>query len=163
MTARPRAGTLTGPTRRGWTVATVLLAVVLASLWFGHAPPRSPAAYDREAGHTVSLMASQLRTGVLWSREHAAGEVTSAATEVALDEAVDDARNTLDRFTGYLPPPGRHFLRTRVSEEGSAAVEQLGLMRIAAHEHDWARLRELTRQAEDTTTALSGLAEGLPR
>lgn len=163
MTAPSDAAQLAGPSRRGWVATVAVLTLVIVSLWYGHAPPRSVAAYDKQAGHTVAFLDSQLRTGILWSRQHQDGNVTEAATVVAFDEGVEDARRTLDRFTGYVPPGARYELRERISTTGSNAVEQLGRMRIAAHRGDWTRLSALANDAEQVSKELRAIADGLPQ
>jgi hypothetical protein len=163
VTAASAVQSAAKPSRRGWIVTLAVLALVLASLWYGHAPPRSAEAYDKQAGYTTAFLESQLRTAMVWSRQHQEGMVTGPATVVAVDEAVKDATTTLDRFTGYLPPRGRDGLRTRISDAGSSAVEELGLMRVAAQRGDWAALYRLAHQAEGTAAQLSDVAAGLPQ
>ena len=134
------------------TVAVVL--AVVASLWFGHAPPRSVIAYRQQAVQTVEFLRSQIQTARLWVGAVGRDDTTHQAASVALQEAENDATATAGRFTGWDPPVGADGVRETVSSLGDDVVRALAVLRIAAHRGQWAELDALA-------APLPGLADRL--
>jgi hypothetical protein len=137
--------------------------VVLASLWYGYAPPRSAASYGKRADYTLSLLHSQLQTSVLWADKHQQDRVTDAATVVAFEESAKDATVTYNRFTGYVPPKGRDRLLQEVTRVGSKALDALSGLRTAARRSDWAQVHQLAQQAGPASAALADMAKAASR
>jgi hypothetical protein len=149
---------------RAFLAPVVIVALVLGSLWYGHAPPRTLGAYEQQASLTAGRLHSQLETTRLWALELRRGRVTTRALVVAVQEAEDDAGVTLGRFAGYDPPPGGDPIRARLMGLGSTAVEMLARMRIAAARGDWDAVVTSAERARHLSTALERASlEGGPR
>lgn len=147
------------PDRRGLAagvrplvVVVGVALVVLGSLWFGHAPPRSPAAYRQQAVQTLDHLRSQTETARLWVDTVMEGDSTHQAATVAFQEAETDATATANRFAAWDPPPGTDDVRHTMTELGDDVVDALATLRIAAHRDQWAELHglavSLTRLAD---------------
>lgn len=134
-----------------------VVAVVLAGVWYGQAPPRSEVAYQKRAADAAGFLHSQLETVRLWVDEHPA-RVLDTSLVVAVEESESDAEATLSRFSGYDPPHGQEELRSKLTSLGEQATTLLGEMRIAAHREDWTRLADLSRRAESPSTKLEELS-----
>jgi hypothetical protein len=146
------------PTRATWVVPIAVVAVILVGLWYGHAPPRSDAAYQKSASDTAGFLHSQLETARLWVEERPT-QVFDSSLVVAIEESETDANTTLSRFAGYDPPSGQEDLRTRLTTLGEQATTLLAEMRIAAHREDWDRLEELRGKAAKPSTELENLSK----
>lgn len=147
-------------------IVAVMLAV-LGSLWFGHAPPRSPSAYRRHAVQAVEYLRSQTQTARLWVGAVARDDTTRQAASVALQEAENDAVATVGRFAGWDPPAGADGVRDTVTGLGDEVVQALGALRIAAHRGQWAKLTDLAAPlpglADRLDTVRGDLITGSPR
>jgi hypothetical protein len=139
---------------RAWLPPVVIVALVLGSLWYGHAPPRTLGAYEQQASLTAGRLHSQMETARLWAQQLRDGRVTTRAAVVAVQEAEDDADVTLGRFSGYDPPPGADPIRARVMDLGSTAVELLARMRIAVTRGDWTAVARTAERARPLSAAL---------
>lgn len=146
------------PTLATWVAPVAVVTVVLAGLWYGHAPPRSDAAYRKSASDTAGFLHSQLETARLWVGERP-DQVLDTSVEVAIEESETDADTTLGRFAGYDPPRGQERLRKRLTALGEQATRLLAEMRIAARRGDWALLAELRGRAEEPSTKLEELSK----
>jgi hypothetical protein len=143
--------------------ATTAALAVLAALWFGHAPPRSVAAYSKLATQTVEYLHSQVQTARLWAGAVARGDATHQAAVVALDEAESDAGATADRFAGWDPPSGADGIRDTVTSAGDEVTEALARLRIAAHRDQWSGLPQLAGTLPDLAQRLDDLRRELTR
>ncbi|GAA3343032.1 hypothetical protein GCM10020358_40200 [Amorphoplanes nipponensis] len=142
-------------------VSAAVFAVVMASLWFGHAPPRSAAAYARQGAETVGYLRSQTRTARLWVDAVASGSATHQAASVALREAEDDASATAARFAGWDPPAGSDAVRATVTALGDEVTRRLAELRIAANRGRWADLPGVARPLPDLAERLGAVADEL--
>jgi hypothetical protein len=146
------------PTRATWAVPIAVVAVILAGLWYGHAPPRSDGAYEKSASDTAGFLHSQIETARLWIEKRPA-KVFDSSLAVAIEESESDANTTLSRFAGYDPPRGQEALRTQLTTLGEQVTTLLGEMRIAVHREDWRRLEELRAKAKEPSTKLEELSK----
>ena len=128
--------------------------VVLGALWYGHAPPRSAAAYREQAIQAIDYLRSQTQTARLWIEAVAVGDSTHQAATVAVEEAEKDATATADRFAAWDPPPGTDRVRDTMTRLGDDVVDALATLRIAVHRGQWA-------EASDLATPLTTLADRL--
>ncbi|MGN6577832.1 MAG: hypothetical protein ACTHKG_19335 [Nocardioides sp.] len=146
------------PTRATWVVPIAVVAVILVGLWYGHAPPRSDAAYRTSASDTAGFLHSQLETARVWVQERPE-QVFDSSLAVAIEESESDANATLKRFAGYDPPAGQEAIRTRLTTLGEKATTLLAEMRIAVHREDWSKLEELRGEAEKPSLKLEELGK----
>jgi hypothetical protein len=142
-------------------IAVAVTAVVMASLWFGHAPPRSAAAYARQAAQTVGYLRSQTQTARLWVDAVATAATTHQAASIALEEVEADATATVGRFAGWDPPPGADPVRDTVTALGEEVTRTLGALRIAAHRDQWADLPRLAQPLPDLAQRLGTVEDRL--
>lgn len=146
-------------TRRLLAPLAILLAV--AALWYSQAPPRTGGAYEKEAGRTVELLRSQLRTAQEWARQVDESQTPLTTATVGFGEVEQDATNTANRFAGYQPPEGQDRIRSRVTAIGDDVVSALSEIRIAARRGNSevvvARARELKTLDERLTRVDEGV------
>lgn len=125
-------------------VLVPLAAVVLvASIAYAVAPPRSAAAYAERASSTLELLRSQVQTVRLWIEALEDEQVTRLAASVAFDEAEEDARAESATFAAYDPPDRlaeSEQVRQLVTTAGEDTVSLLGEVRVAAATGRWNRL-----------------------
>ena len=148
--------------RRIAVTVTAMLAV-LGALWFGHAPPRSTSAYQRQAVQTVEFLHSQTQTARLWAAAVDRDVTTRQAASVALQEAENDAIATAGRFAGWDPPAGADSVRDTVTGLGEEVVAALGGLRIAAHRGRWTDLDDLAAPLPDLAAHLDTVRNALIR
>lgn len=113
---------------RSRLIALVAGALVVASLWYVQAPPRGAAAYRERAAETAGALRSHVESARLWIAALADGEVTRAATTVALEESEADARGAASAFAAYDPPPGTGALRRELVALGEEAAGVLAAL-----------------------------------
>ncbi|MGI8723184.1 MAG: hypothetical protein ACR2JG_13260 [Geodermatophilaceae bacterium] len=117
--------------------------VVVASLAYAVAPPRSAAGYADRASSTLELLRSQVQTVRLWIEAVEDEEVTHLAASVAFNEAEEDARAESATFAAYDPPDPfaeSEPVRQLVTTAGEDTVSLLGEVRVAAAADRWNRL-----------------------
>jgi len=114
--------------------------VMLASLWYVQAPPRSAGAYRERAADAADALRSQVQTTRIWLRTVARDESTRQAASVGFREAEEDAAAVAAAFEGYDPPSETDALRQAVSRAGDRTVASLAEVRIAAHRGEWQAL-----------------------
>lgn len=136
-----------------------IAALVLAALWFVHAPPRSPGAYREQAANTVEKLRSQVQSARLWVREVEAGRVLHPSATVGFQEAESDANKAVSEFEGYDPPKRTRDLRTAVSSLGTETTTALAELRIAAHRGEWQHLRSVAAPLAGLSARLDALQQ----
>jgi len=137
-----------------WLLASL---VVVASLEYAVAPPRSAPAYSQRASSTLELLRSQVQTARLWIDAVEAGQVTRPAASVAFTEAEEDARTQAGAFAAYDPPEPLERtepLRKLVTTAGDDTVSLLGEVRVAATTDQWGRLNELAPRLDEAQQRL---------
>lgn len=144
-------------------VAGAAAALLVGSVWFGQAPPRSPGAYEARAVQTATYLRSQVRTAGLWIQAVEDGRATHQAATVALDEAETDAINTAGRFAAWDPPAGAELLRREVTGAATAATDTLASLRILANQGRWAAVAEAAAALTPTEDRLDRLLSSLER
>jgi hypothetical protein len=143
--------------------ALVVLVLVVASLWYSQAPPRTAVAYRKEAVHTLEYLRSQVNTARIWVRELDDNDTFLPAASVAFHEVETDGRTTVSRFAGYDPPAGLDRLHFRVSMLGYEVVAALERLRIHAHRSDVAAATRMSRPLDRSTAELEGLMRQVAR
>ena len=138
-------------------VAVAVGLVVLASLWYVQAPPRSAGAYRERAVMTTETLRSQVQTARIWLRALADDKSTRPAATVGFREAEEDAHKAASAFERYDPPTGTDALRARVTSLAGEVTDCLAQVRIAAHRGEWRQLQ----QRRDPLAELSRRLEGL--
>lgn len=149
------------PGMRLIAVVVGVALVVLGALWFGHAPPRSAAAYRQQAIQALDYLRSQTQTARLWVDAVGDGDSTHQAATVALQEAENDATATADRFAAWDPPPGTDSVRDTMTELGDDVVQALAALRIAVHRGRWAELSDLSTPLTTLADRLTAVREEL--
>ncbi len=135
----------------------VLPVVVVASLWYVSAPPRSPDTYRERAAKTAATLSSQVQTARIWVRSSEDGEVTRQAATVGLREAEADANKAASKFETYDPPRGLVDLRSRVSSLAADVTDSLATLRIATAHEQWSQLPRLAEPLERLVNRLDEL------
>ncbi|HEY0644070.1 MAG TPA: hypothetical protein VGD39_11665 [Nocardioides sp.] len=135
----------------GWGVVLVLAAC----LWWGVHPPRTEDAYLRESSSVAERLASHVRTAAMWLDTYDAGQVTGAATTVALTEAESDAQRDASTYAAYQPPSREQItVRDRLDSLARQATTRLSDVRIDARDGRWS-------DATSTVDELRHLADQL--
>ncbi len=121
----------------------LLPLLVIASLWYVQAPPRSEEAYHDRAVDTLERLRSHVQTARIWVRSREDGEVTHQAATVGLRETEEDAHKVASKFEAYDPPAGTEDLRAQVSAVATDTTDALARLRIATAREEWNDLSEL--------------------
>lgn len=140
---------------RGKTALFVAVGLlILGSLWYVHAPPRSADDYRERAVKTTETLRSQVQTTRIWLRTIADDRSTRSAASVGFREAEDDASRAASTFENHNPPHGTDSLRRQVSALAGDVTDALAQVRIAAHRGQW-------RELPDRGAALAELSKRL--
>lgn len=140
--------------------------VVVASLEYAVAPPRSASAYSERAASTLQLLRSQVQTVRLWIDAVEEGQVTRPAAGVAFTEAEEDARAASGSFAAYDPPEPlaqTEPLRKLVAIAGDDTVSLLAELRVAAATDQWDRVAQLRPQLDQAQRRLEQQAAEVTR
>lgn len=140
-------------------LAAAVGLVVLASLWYVQAPPRSAGAYRERALMTVETLRSQVQTTRIWLRALADDESTRHAAKVGFREAEEDAHKAASAFERYDPPTGTDALRTRLTSLAGEVTDSLGRIRIAAHRGEWRQLQQRRGPLAELSRRLEALKQ----
>ncbi len=148
----------------GRLIAIVVLAlVVLASLWYVQAPPRTEGDYRERAALTAETLRSQLETTELWVRELERDRVTQQAAAVGVREAEADAVAAASEFGAWDPRGDTRFVRSRLMSLVSEATEALSEIRVAAEDGRWEALPRLARPLPRLSARFDSFARRVDR
>ncbi len=123
-------------------LVVAVASLILASLWYVQAPPRTAGAYRERAVKTAESLRSQVQTTRIWLSSLADDESTRPAASVAFREAEEDADKAAATFARYDPPVGTDALRSRLTSLATEVTDALAQVRIAAHRGRWEKLPE---------------------
>lgn len=141
---------------------TALVAVLLlASLWYIQAPPRSVDAFEQRVAHTAEGLRSQVESARIWAKAVEDGHATRPAASIGVAEADADAAELASDFAELQPPRGTDRLRDALLRLARMATDALGAARIAADRGSWARVAALTSRLDGLSSRLDQLGERL--
>ncbi len=145
--------------RRTWAVVGVAVGgLVLASMWYVQAPPRTVGDYRERAAMTVETLRSQVESARLWVRTLEQERTTRQAAAVALREADEDASAAASEFAGWDPRGDTRALRSEITALAADVTKALAALRISAEDGQWAALPQLAAPLPRLSDSLERLA-----
>ena len=144
-------------TRPGLLIGAATI-IVVASLWYVQAPPRSPGGYRDRVSASAETLRSQVQTARLTIRAVRSGDSTHPAASVSLKEAEEDADKAAAAFAGYDPPRGTSDLRSDLTTLGDEVTSALSDLRIAAARGEWQSLPQVAAPLPKLSERLDQLA-----
>ena len=139
--------------------ALIGAVLVVASVWYVQAPPRTAAAYRDEAKRTAETLRAQVETARLWIESVHDGSATHQAATVAFQETEADAIAAASGFAAHDPPSDTDALRRDLTALGDDVESALGDLRILAHRERWAELPERPTRLAELSRRLDDLAQ----
>ena len=139
-------------------IAVAVFAVLLVSVWYVHAPPRTVGDYRERAAMTAETLLSQVETAALWVRELDDGNVTRRAASVALREAERDAAAAAAEFAAWDPRGDARQVRADVTALAGEVTDALAQLRIAAEDGRWDALPAFAQPLPGLAARLDALA-----
>lgn len=159
MTGQPSTTRRTRGSTRAITVsALAIVLVAFLSVWHVQAPPRDSNEYELRTAQSAGALRSQVVSAHAWANLVADGRATRQAATVGIEDAEKAAQSSTSQQAAWDVPRERLVpLRRELLALGDEATGILAQMRLAAHDEDWATVREVSRDLPPLADELTRL------